>query len=104
MSAADPPRLTYQTSVPLGVIVLAMLSVAMPAGFPYQSEKSDGMFRSFRIAAVQKVDFLGVFLLLAASILFVTAVQEGGTEYQWKSAVVLSLFCISIVLWILFFC
>ncbi|MCJ1233481.1 hypothetical protein MMC14_001439 [Varicellaria rhodocarpa] len=97
-------RWVFYMNVPPGVIVLAMLSVAMPAGFPYQAKKSDGMFRSFSVAAARKVDFLGVFLLLAASILFVTAVQEGGTEYQWNSAVVLSLFCISMVLWILFFC
>ncbi|KAI4225156.1 MAG: hypothetical protein LQ349_007112 [Xanthoria aureola] len=40
--------------------------------------------------AVRKVDFLGAFTLLAASILFVTAIEEGGTEYPWKSAVVVN--------------
>lgn len=80
-----------------------MLFVSMPSSFPYKSEKSEGMFKSFNMAAVRRIDFLGAFLLLAASILFVSAVEEGGTEYPWKSAVVLTLLCISVVLWFLFF-
>jgi len=75
----------------------------MPAGFPYKSTSSDSMLKSFNMKAVRKVDFLGAFTLLAASILFVTAIEEGGTEYPWKSAVVLCLLCISVVLWIIFF-
>ena len=79
-----------------------MLLVSMPANFPYQS-KSEGLPKSFTIQALKKVDFLGAFLILAASILFVSAVEEGGTEYSWTSAVVLSLLSISVMLWILFF-
>ena len=80
-----------------------MLFLSMPAGFPHQTEKSEGMFKFFNTAAVRKVDSLGAFLLLAASMLFVSAVEEGGTEYPWTSAVVLSLISVSAVLWILFF-
>lgn len=90
-------------SVPPGVIVLVLLWVTMPVGFPYKSTSSDSMLKSFNMKAVRKVDFLGAFTLLAASILFVTAIEEGGTEYPWKSAVVLCLLCISVVLWIIFF-
>ena len=74
----------------------------MPADFPYQS-KSEGLSKPFTTQALRKVDFLGAFLLLAASISFVSAVEEGGTEYSWTSAVVLSLLFISLMLWILFF-
>lgn len=55
------------------------------------------------MVAVRKIDFLGAILLLSASLLFVSAMEEGGTEYAWKSSVVLSLLCLSVVLWILFF-
>lgn len=74
----------------------------MPANFPHHS-KPAGLPKSFAIQALKKVDFLGTFLILAASILFVSAVEEGGTEYSWTSAVVLGLFSISVMLWILFF-
>lgn len=91
------------SSVPPGFIALVMLLVAMPAGFPYRSEKSDRSLQSLSMAAVRRIDFLGGFLVLAASILFVSALEEGGTGYAWKSSVVLSLLCLSIVLWMLFF-
>ncbi len=91
------------SSIPPGVLVLVLLFISLPASFPYQSDVSQSMFTSFGMAAVQKLDFLGAFLLLAASVLFVSALEEGGTEYSWRSAVVLSQFCISILLWILFF-
>ena len=80
-----------------------MIFLAMPVGFPYQSERSDRVFISFNMTGVRSIDFLGAFLVLAASVLFVSALEEGGTEYPWKSSVVLSLLCLSVVLWILFF-
>ena len=91
------------SSIPPGFLVLVLLFISLPAGFPYRSDASRGMFTSFGMAAVRKLDFLGAFLLLAASVLFVSALEEGGTEYSWRSTVVLSQFCISILLWILFF-
>ena len=80
-----------------------MIFLAMPVGFPYRTEQSDKIFKSFNMAGVRNIDFLGAFLVLAASILFVSALEEGGTEYPWKSSVVLSLLCLSVILWILFF-
>ena len=81
-----------------------MLFVAMPASFPYQPNETDKVRKSLQIRAVKRLDFTGALLLLAASILLVTALEEGGTEYSWTSAVVLAILCVSIVLWILFFC
>ena len=80
-----------------------MIFVAMPISFPYRSEKSEKFLQSFSTAGVRNIDFLGASLVLAASVLFVSALEEGGTEYPWKSSVVLSLLCLSIVLWVLFF-
>ena len=80
-----------------------MIFLAMPVSYPYRSEKSDKTLQAFNMAGVKRIDFLGAFLVLAASILFVSALEEGGTEYPWKSVVVLSLLCLSVVLWILFF-
>ena len=90
-------------SVPPGFIALVMIFLAMPVGFPYRSEKSAKILQSFTMAGVQSIDFLGAFLVLAASILSVSALEEGGTEYPWKSSVVLSLLCLSVILWVLFF-
>ncbi|KAL8746695.1 MAG: hypothetical protein Q9190_001319 [Brigantiaea leucoxantha] len=89
-------------AVPPGAFLLVLLAMSMPAGFPYESHPSQGILTYFKMAALRKVDFLGTILLLAASVLLVSALEEGGTEYPWKSAAVLSTFCISVVLWILF--
>ena len=96
-------RLLGASSVPPGLLVLIMLGLSLPASFPYQRNRSEGLLTSFDMAGVRKIDFLGAFLLLAASVLLVVALEEGGTEYPWKSATVLSLFCVSILLWIIFF-
>ncbi|KAL8891707.1 MAG: hypothetical protein Q9192_005711 [Flavoplaca navasiana] len=96
-------RWVFLMNVPPGVIVLVLLWVSMPANFPYKTTHQDRMLKSFNVEAVRKVDFVGAFTLLAASILFVAAVEEGGTEYPWNSAVVLCMLCISVVLWVLFF-
>lgn len=83
--------------------MLVMLWVAMPASFPYKVDPSNSKKRSSNLASIRRLDLPGAFLILAASVLFVTAVQEGGTEYPWRSAVVLSTLCVSAVLWVMFF-
>ncbi|KAL8650357.1 MAG: hypothetical protein Q9226_005183 [Calogaya cf. arnoldii] len=55
------------------------------------------------MASVRKIDFTGATLLLAASVLLVAALEEGGTEYTWTSAVPLVLLFLSVFAWIAFF-
>ncbi|KAI4244752.1 MAG: hypothetical protein LQ352_006726, partial [Teloschistes flavicans] len=70
----------------------------MPRDFPYQHAKS-----KLSIHSIRRIDFTGFILLLAASVLLVTALEEGGTEYSWRSAVVLCIFFASVIAWIVFF-
>lgn len=79
-----------------------MLCLAMPLCFPHHSENADRMETTRNVQVIGRVDFLGAFLLLAASILLIAALEEGGTEYSWDSSVVLSLLSLSVVLWIVF--
>ncbi|KAL9041869.1 MAG: hypothetical protein Q9180_000993 [Flavoplaca navasiana] len=75
-------RWVFLMNVPSGVIVLVLLWVSMPANFPYKTTHQDRMLKSFNVEAVRKVDFVGAFTLLAASIfnglfggaIFITAV------------------------------
>lgn len=83
--------------------MLVMLFVAMPSSFPYKVDPSTPKTRSFSPALIRSLDFPGAFLILAASVLLVTAVQEGGAEYPWRSAVVLGTLCVSAVSWVMFF-
>ena len=56
----------------------------------------------FSKASLNRLDTLGVMLLLAASILLVFALEEAGQRYSWKSAVVISTITLAGICWISF--
>jgi predicted membrane channel-forming protein YqfA (hemolysin III family) len=82
-------------------LAFALVAIFLPA-----SEKSSRLsitqvVRSkIRRSNWARVDYLGIFLLLSASVLLVFALEEGGTRYPWKSAVVISTLVIAIVFFI----
>ncbi|KAG5800376.1 hypothetical protein H9Q69_000674 [Fusarium xylarioides] len=49
-----------------------------------------------------RIDVLGIALLLAASVLLVFALEEGGTRYSWSNAVVIATLVLAVVLFIAF--
>jgi hypothetical protein len=89
--------LTVLSSVPAGFIALVLFYFTLPAHFPYSLE-DDSPTKLGLKHKMQKIDFLGVFLLLASSCLLVTAIEEGGIQYTWSSALVLTLLVLSVVL------
>lgn len=76
----------------------------MPRRFPHHSNHQGRPMTAPNIRAVKRVDFLGALLLLAASMLLISALEEGGTEYSWVSLVVLVLLSLSVLLGIVFLC
>lgn len=50
----------------------------------------------------KRVDFVGMVVSLAASILIVFALEQGGVAYPWGSGAIVSTFVLSGVLWIAF--
>ena len=91
-------------SVPAGFVAFLFVFLAMPHRFPHLSDHQDRSRTTPNVQAIKRVDFLGAFLLLAASILLISALEEGGTEYSWASSVVISLLSLSVMLWIVFLC
>lgn len=49
-----------------------------------------------------RIDVLGIILLLAASVLLVFALEEGGTRYSWSNAIVIATLVLAVVLFIAF--
>lgn len=92
-------------SVPAGVIAMAMLLLATPSNFPYQfdhpGEPDKGTILSR--TTLERVDFLGVILLLTSSVLLVCALEEAGYEHRWSSSLIVSLLVFAGVLWMAFF-
>lgn len=92
----------WDLSVPAGLVGFVMLAITIPSGFPYGSKKLDRVSVNAALRAARQVDFLGAFFQLAASMLLVTALEEGGTMYSWRSPAILSILLISMVFWVVF--
>ena len=56
----------------------------------------------FERSTLARIDIVGIFLLLASSVLLIFALEEGGTRYFWNSAAIVSSLVIAIVLLIVF--
>lgn len=86
-------------STPAGCVALVVIGLFLP---PSKSSQ-DGSFRSilrnkFAFSNVQRVDILGVTLLLGASILLVFAFESAGTKYAWDSPTVITTLVIAVVM------
>ncbi|KAM0499255.1 hypothetical protein ACHAO3_004290 [Verticillium nonalfalfae] len=88
-------------SGPGGALAAALIALAIPFGFPYGD--STTFFRSLiSEKRWKRIDLLGATLSLAASILLIFALQQGGVEYAWNSGAIISTFVLSGILWLAF--
>jgi hypothetical protein len=93
-------------SVPIGSVLIVVLFLAIPKGFPnhHLPNAQDGTFLKKLMSGhnLKRTDWLGTALLLAATVLLVAGMEQAGLGYHWDSGLVLSLLLISLVLWLLF--
>lgn len=90
-------------SIPAGVLASAILTLALPRGFPAHntvSRRGENAPRLLSKRFLGRIDFVGAFLLLAASIFLVTALQNEGTSFQWSSGISVAFLVVSGVSWI----
>lgn len=69
------------------------------------TSRLNSTFKNFMMnqrAFFSRVDFLGAFLVLAASVLVITALQEGNLQYEWSSGLIVSFLVISGIFWVTF--
>ena len=83
-----------QFSIPAGVLVFGFLALALPNRFPLGFKEGE---KHKSAEGFARIDLAGSFLSLAASVLLVVAVEEGGIEFAWDSPVTLTLLVISII-------
>lgn len=86
-------------------MAIIILMITIPAYFPYHgqplhSKRNTG--HVFSRENLKRLDFLGAALLLVATLLLVTALEEAGIRFPWKSAFVIILLIVSGLLWIMF--
>lgn len=96
-----PAVLKPAHSGPPGAIAIILIGVSIPFSFPYP-----GPARFFSSLVSQRawtrVDFLGAFTSLAASILLVFALEQAGIEYPWDGGAIIASFVLSGLLWCIF--
>ncbi|KIL87403.1 hypothetical protein FAVG1_09109 [Fusarium avenaceum] len=96
-------RWVFLLNVPGGVVAFAMVSVFLPASEESSRLSFLKVLRSkVRRSNWVRVDVLGILFLLAASVLLVFALEEGGTRYSWSSAVVISPLVLAVALFVAF--
>ena len=95
------PITSDQSSGPAGALTFVLITVSLPGNFAVSQSDCHPNRTSFR-KTVRRLDAVGAILLLAASICMVSALEEGGTEHKWRSAVVLMLLAAGVVFSFLF--
>jgi hypothetical protein len=92
-------RWIFLLNVPAAMVALLVLFLCLPNGFPYHGSATP---KSKTRSSVARIDVVGALILLGATILLVTAIQEAGTRYAWNSAFVIAMLTVSGVLWLAF--
>ncbi|KAF5700460.1 major facilitator superfamily transporter [Fusarium globosum] len=92
-------RWVFYFNGPGGALAAVLLAFSVPFNFPYG--ESDQFFHSLASKQMWKrVDFVGMAVSLAASILIIFALEQGGVAYPWGSGAIVSTFVLSGVFWI----
>lgn len=98
-------RWVFLLNVPAAIPLLVVVVFCIPKNFPNHG-KTDVPRRTFKMLMsrqnIERVDFLGGGLLIIATLAMVAALEEAGLSYGWRSAFVITLLCVSAVLWVAF--
>ena len=95
---ADP-----EGSAPAGALSVVLVALFLPSTSHDPSTSISERLRSkFSRNTLKRVDVLGAFLVLVASVLLVFALEEGGSSYPWNSAAVIVSLALSAIAWVTF--
>lgn len=90
--------------MPGGVFALAIIIWCLPASDATANLSLGDRFKAkFAKTSLKRIDYLGMVLLLAFSVLLVFALEMGGTRYSWSSSIVIATLVVSAVSGIGFF-
>ncbi|KAL4936753.1 hypothetical protein BDV06DRAFT_216420 [Aspergillus oleicola] len=96
-------RWIFLLNVPPAILAGVVLVLALPNGFSHHNERAESLSPGEYVRQIfRKADILGSGMLLVATTLLVTALEEANHEFEWNSAFTIVLFVVSGVTWILF--
>ncbi|PWY84704.1 MFS general substrate transporter [Aspergillus sclerotioniger CBS 115572] len=91
-------RWIFYINLPVGAIGIVLIYLTMPAAFPDVSKPTSLWGAPKPVNFHGKVDYPGFFILLAACILLIVAIEEAGVSFAWDSALVIVFLVLSVVL------
>ncbi|KAJ5771033.1 uncharacterized protein N7511_003084 [Penicillium nucicola] len=95
-------RWAFYVNLPPGGLAVFMLLVTMPSDFgSIKPQPLSALLPSYSLFL--SLDALGSFLLLGASLLLVTVLNETNIEFDWSSGTAIALIVLSGVMWVAFF-
>jgi EmrB/QacA subfamily drug resistance transporter len=80
-------RWVFYVNLPVGIVALIVAAIALPAHV--------GLHK-------HRIDYLGAALLVGAAVPLLLGLSWAGTEYDWGSWQIVSLFAFSVVMWLMF--
>ncbi|KAJ5936551.1 hypothetical protein N7466_003001 [Penicillium verhagenii] len=95
-------RWTFYIHIPPGALAVLMLLVGLPSSFGTVTPQPLSCLLP-SLTLFKKLDALGGFLLVGASLLLVTVLNETTIEFDWSSRTAIGLLALSGTLWIAFF-
>jgi hypothetical protein len=94
---------TNPISIPIATPALIVLIMAIPPNFPRHGQPNVQR-RTFKNLLTtetrRRLDFVGAALLLLATLSLTAAFEEAGSQFEWRSAYVITLLVVSGFLWI----
>ncbi|KAM5437363.1 hypothetical protein McanMca71_001024 [Microsporum canis] len=96
-------RWVFLLNAPGGAISIILIAIFLPASkHDIPISLHNRICNKLALNNLKRVDILGAFLLLVASILFVFALQEGGSSFPWRSTAIICAFTTSGIAWVAF--
>lgn len=83
---------------------MAALAFLLPNGFPhhYKPREARGTFIEAFKKAYHRIDIIGAFALVAATVLLAAGLNEADQEFAWRSAFTITVLVLAGLLWIFF--
>ncbi|KAF2758475.1 MFS multidrug transporter-like protein [Pseudovirgaria hyperparasitica] len=86
-------RWVFWINVPIAAVAFVILCIAIPNFFPYHNRPQERNRISY--ASLRRLDIVGALLFLGVSVPLVTALEEGGIDYEWSSGLIIALLLVS---------
>lgn len=95
-------RWIFYLNLPVGSFVIAVLFIGVPNGFPHQNKSKDQIRPSGGLKGLGRVDFFGLLMLLAGSLLLSAVLLEYSLREGWGNPGSVLLVIFGAIAWVAF--